>query len=151
MKNNLITDLTPIAGIANYKAIKNLEISSNPIKDFSPLQGLINLELLKAHDTQPNSLLPLKYLTNLTDLDLAASGIKDIDVFNGTQFHKLNRLVLSGNQIKDLAPLTRAGFPESQALWLFGNPIIVGAVEKTPENCPVDRGPLSLKKLCQKN
>ena len=101
LNSNAVSDLSPLAGLANLIA---LNLNNNSISDLSPLAGLTQLTtLLGLNDNLISDLSPLTGLVNLTHLHLGNNLISDLSPLAGLT--KLDRLWLYGNLISNLSPL----------------------------------------------
>ena len=101
LKNNKITDLTPLSGLTNLAA---LVLDNNQIADLSPLSGLTNLTALSLVNNQIANLTPLSGLTNLKSLYLDKNQIASLSPLSGLT--NLIGLNLASNQIASLSPLS---------------------------------------------
>ncbi len=151
LRENRITDLSPIAKLTN---LKTLDISSNPIADLRlrplvelpnltalnasgigltdlrPIAGLVNLQHLELWGNKIDDISPIADLVNLQSLRFSTGDIDDLTPFAGLV--NLRHLDLSGNDIGDLTLI--AGLINLQHLDLSRNDIddltpIVGLVQ----------------------
>jgi hypothetical protein len=95
--NNRITDLQPLARLANLQA---LDVAYNQITDASPLASLANLSMLDLANNQMDSLKSIVNLVNLSSLGLTYNNIEVLDPL-----------------------LDNPGLDEDDELWLTGNPV----------------------------
>ena len=100
LKDNQITDLTPLAKLTG---LKELNLLDNKITDLTPLTRMNKLEWLYLGNNQITDLTPLERLTNLTILGLNNNKITDLTPLE--RLANLTNLGLSFNEIHDLTPL----------------------------------------------
>ena len=108
-----IADLTGLGHAANLVAI---DLGDNPLTDLRPLAGLANLDALNLDATGADPW-AVAALGGLERLSLRDNGIGDVSALAGLA--KLRALDLAGNVIEDVTPL--AGLASLQALDLGGN------------------------------
>jgi tetratricopeptide (TPR) repeat protein len=113
---NNISDISPLAGLTNLKA---LTFYGNEISDISPLANLTNLEGLDLRYNHITDISPLAGLLNLTYLTLDHNGISDITPLS--RLTNLELLDLSDNEISDISVLS--GLSNLTMLWLLNNPV----------------------------
>ena len=116
INSNSISDLSPLAGLAN---LTGLWLSSNSISDISPIAGLTNLTELWLSTNSISDISAVAGLTNLTELWLHSNPISDISPIAGLT--NLTRLVFENNSISDISPI--AGLTNLTELWLSTNSI----------------------------
>jgi Leucine-rich repeat (LRR) protein len=83
--------------------LQYLNINNNLISDISALAGLTNLQYLNLHQNQISDISPLSSLTGLQELWILFNGISDISALAGLT--NLTTLDLCHNFISDLSPL----------------------------------------------
>ena len=108
-----IADLTGLGHATNLVAI---DLGRNPLTDLRPLAGLANLDALNLDATGADPW-AVAALGGLERLSLRDNGIGDVSALAGLA--KLRALDLAGNVIEDASPL--AGLASLQALDLGGN------------------------------
>lgn len=91
-----VTDLTPLAGLAN---LVSLNLNGTPVADLAPLAGLANLQLLTLDGTQVADLAPLAGLAKLQILYLGGTPVSDLSPL--AKLAKLQILYLAGTQVSD--------------------------------------------------
>ena len=101
LRDNQISDISPIAGLIN---LRELEINRNTISDISPVRGLTNLTLLTLKDNQISDISPIAGLINLQRLYLDDNLISDISPIAGLV--ELHRISLNRNPVSDMSPLS---------------------------------------------
>lgn len=98
--NQYITDVTPLAGLAN---LRTLILNQNRIADISPLAGLVNLGELDIHHNEIRDVSALSGMTKLWRLAVRENPIRDITPLAGLV--DVRTLVLSCTEVSDLSPL----------------------------------------------
>lgn len=117
-----ISDLTPLAGLTQLRALRfgtngvadisplrdlqnlrELEFSANQVTDLSPLRGLVNLQILGFDNNQVADISPLAGLSELRTLNMAENSIADLT--SVTNLRQLTTMTFDGNQVVDLSPL----------------------------------------------
>jgi Leucine-rich repeat (LRR) protein len=116
LSGNQISDISPLAGLANLIVLR---LPSNQISNLSPLSALTKLITLTLESNQISSVSALSPLTNLTSLTLWNNQIQDISAL--APLTQLTRLDLDNNQIGSIG--TVAGFTELNQLGLGDNQI----------------------------
>jgi Leucine Rich repeats (2 copies) len=96
-----IVDLTGIQCFAHLTA---LSINNNLISDLTPLAGIPKLERLYLESNPIQSLAALSTLTRLTDLDVMFTNLRSLEGVEG--MIRLETLFAAGNYLDDLAPLS---------------------------------------------
>lgn len=91
--------------LADYTNLKALTIDNCTIPDGLALPAIKSLEILLVGECGPNSIELIKNNTQITELDLGANQLVNIDVLK--DFHNLVRLTLMRNGISDLSALER--------------------------------------------
>ena len=118
IEGSKVSDLSPIAGLAQLKALDIDSIDSpSVIHDAKQLSRLVNLTLLALHGVE--DLTPLAGLPKLEQLFVSHSNIRDLSPLAGLT--KLEHVYLPGGDISDLTPL--AGLTELEELHLHRNSI----------------------------
>ena len=137
-QSNILSDISPIAGLTNLEEL-NLEftflsdispleglnnltklyLGGNVISDISPLEGLNSLMYLGLENTFLSDISPLEGLNNLLFLTLHENSISDISSLTG--LNNLAFLWLHNNAISDISSLT--GLNNLAFLWLHNNAI----------------------------
>ena len=115
LKDNQISDISPIAGLIE---LRELELGGNPISDISPVKGLTNLTVLYFGNTQVSDLSPVAGLINLKKLDFNNND-DTLDLSPVAGLINLESLV--GDKIFDLSPV--AGLIKLKALFFHGDNI----------------------------
>ena len=100
IENSTINDITPLAELTNLRL---LHLSYNKISDITPVTGLTRLFNLGLHGNQISDITPLAGLTELTDLSLSGNQINNVSPLAGMIY--LNNLYLHSNEISDVSPL----------------------------------------------
>ena len=100
MRNNEVSDLSPIAGLAE---LRELWASGNPISDLSPVRGLINLTHLDVERCQVSDISPVRGLINLTHLYVLRNAITDLSPVAG--LIELRELLTLDNLFSDISPV----------------------------------------------
>ena len=120
LSGNQISDLSPLAGLANPK-MDDLDLHRNQISDLSPLAGLTNLEWLNiAENPEITDLSPLADLANLKGLWITQSSkISDLSAL--AKLVNLEHFRIWGSPISDLSPL--AGLTRLEVLDICGTDI----------------------------
>ena len=113
--NNKVSDISPLAGLTNLKAIFSW---GNSISDFSPLGRLTKPNVVNICGTELSDLTPLAGLKNLKELYLRSNNISDISPLAGLT--DLKWLAVNQNKISDLSPLD--GLRENVKLIWHENP-----------------------------
>ncbi|EKZ4336175.1 leucine-rich repeat domain-containing protein, partial [Listeria monocytogenes] len=116
LKNNQISDISPLANLTN---LRTLDLENNQISDISPLANLTNLRTLGLENNQISDISPLSNLTNLVYLYLENNQISDISPLSNLT--NLVYLYLENNQISDISPL--ANLTNLTDLYLKNNQI----------------------------
>ena len=111
-----ISDIAPLAGLVNLKALTLLYAS---ITDINLIARFTELTHLSLFEVPINDIGPLTGLSKLTSLALMSCKIDDVRPFAGLKI--LEVLNLSDNQISDVSPLTE--LENLEELYLAGNPI----------------------------
>ena len=101
MLENQISNITALSGLIN---LVDLTLGNNLISDISPISGHTNLTWLSLGSNQISDISPLSGLTNLTYLYLAVNQISDISALSGLV--NLRDLALGYNRISDISPLS---------------------------------------------
>ena len=114
LRDNNITDLTPLAELTK---LEYLSLSENQLTDLTPLAKLTKLETLDLSRNQLIDLTPLARLTNLTSLNLMGNQLIDISPL--ARLTNLKVLYLRENQITDITPL--ADLINLEELWFYEN------------------------------
>ena len=118
IEGSKVSDLSPIAGLAQLKALDIDSIDSpSVIHDAKQLSRLVNLTFLALHGVE--DLTPLAGLPKLEQLFVSHSNIRDLSPLAGLT--KLEHVYLPGGDISDLTPL--AGLTELEELHLHRNSI----------------------------
>ena len=99
-ESNQVSDLSPIAGLVNLKA---LDLFGNNVSDLSPLAGLINLEWLTFERNNVSDLSPLAGLINLRFLGFSQGNVSDLSPLAG--LINLEGLKFHDGNVSDLSPL----------------------------------------------
>lgn len=127
---NLISDLTPVAGLPN---LEQLNLDKNQITDLSPLAGHPSLRILEVWDNGPerdertdgiSDISALATIPTLEQLFLSQNDISDLSPLAGLT--SVNVIYLIANDIEDISPL--AGMTGLQVLRLSGNRITDASV-----------------------
>ena len=113
--NNKVSDISPLAGLTNLKAIFSW---GNSISDFSPLARLKKLDVVNICGTELSDLTPLAGLKNLKELYLRSNNISDISPL--ARLTDLKWLRVDSNKISDLSSLD--ALRENTKLLWHGNP-----------------------------
>ena len=100
LKNNSITNVSPLSSMVN---LQELKLSQNQISDIKPLSSLVNLQELHLGENQISDINPLSSLVNLQTLLLNNNQISDIKPL--ASLVNLQELWLGRNQISDVSPL----------------------------------------------
>ena len=116
VNSNDISDLTPLAGLAN---LTWLTLTDTGVSDLTPLAALTNLTRLSLGDNSIVDLTPLAGLTSMITLELSDNSIADLTPLAGLT--NLTQLILSNNSISDLTPLV--GLTNLTWLSLGGNSV----------------------------
>ena len=110
--SNSVSNLSPLAGLVNLRA---LSLYSNSVSNLSPLSGLTNLEVLILADNAISNITPLSGLTKLNTLGLWYNSISDIAPLSG--LIDLTVLNLYNNSVSDISPLSDLTNLEVLVLW----------------------------------
>jgi Leucine-rich repeat (LRR) protein len=86
LKDNQITDLTPLAGL---KDLNTLDLTGNQISDISSLARLLRLKNLLLGNNQISDIAPVSALSNLANLSLVGNPVSD-----ASWLYKLKKLSL---------------------------------------------------------
>ena len=113
--NNKVSDISPLAGLINLKAIFSW---GNSISDFSPLARLTKLDVVNICGTELSDLTPLAGLKNLKELYLRSNNISDISPL--ARLTDLKWLRVDSNKISDFSSLD--ALRENTKLLWHGNP-----------------------------
>ena len=116
LTNTGVSDLTPLAGLTN---LTRLSLGRNSVADLTPLAGLTNLTELWLWNNNLSDLTPLAGLTSLTQLILSNTGVSDLTPLAGLT--NLTELSLGDNSVADLTPL--AGLTSLTSLSLGDNSV----------------------------
>ena len=100
LRDNQISDISPIAGLIN---LRELEINRNIISDISPVRGLTNLTLLVFKGNQISDISPIAGLINLRGLYISDNPISDISPVRGLT--NLTHLDLDDTLVSDISPV----------------------------------------------
>ncbi|KUK93584.1 MAG: Leucine Rich Repeat domain protein (Modular protein), partial [Thermotogales bacterium 46_20] len=100
MDLNSASDLSPLANLVN---LRELWYGGNQVTDLSPISDLTNLEILCAWENNIEDLLPIQNLTNLRMLDINGNNVSNIGALAGLT--SLEELHLSHNPISSLTPI----------------------------------------------
>lgn len=111
-----IEDISFLSGLTELRGVN---LNGNLITDITPLAGMVKLERLGLAENNISDISVLKNFHNLFDLALDGNEIRDISSL--AQLSHLNQVGLSDNLIEDLTPL--AGKEELMYAAVFGNPI----------------------------
>lgn len=98
MNNNLIVDLSPVAGL---QRVRHLEFRHNKIRDLSPLSDSMHLRWIYVPHNLIEDLSPISDLIGLEGLDISDNLISDFSALSGLM--KLRRIWMSGNVVADLS------------------------------------------------
>ena len=112
LRQNQVTDLTPLAGLRN---LEHLSVDVTRVSDLSSLADLKNLKWLVLKGTTVGDLTPLADLKNLERLYLDDTAVSDLTPLAGLT--NLKWLDLSHAEVGDLTPLT--GLTNLEELWLI--------------------------------
>ncbi len=145
-QSNILSDISPIAGLTNLEEL-NLEftflsdisalqglnnltklyLGGNVISDISPLAGLNKLMYLGLENTFLSDISPLQGLNNLQFLALHENSISDISPLTG--LNNLTWLFLSGNSITDISPLLEnTGLGRADIVDVTDNPLNAASI-----------------------
>ena len=132
LNHNLISDLSPLAGLLRLRTIR---VGDNTISDLSPLAELISLEVLDLWENLISDLSPLSGLINLRSINISDNVVVDLSPLSG--LIRLDRIRISRNPIGDLAPLT--GLISLTHFHSWGTPILnLSALVKLPKLRVID-------------
>ena len=124
LPDNLIADLTPIAGLTG---LRDINLAGNAIADLEALELLVNLQSLEIGSNAIDDIGSLGELSNLMTLGLSDNMIEDITALAGLIL--LTDVDLSANQITDATPLLdNPGLGFGDTIDLTGNPLAVDTV-----------------------
>ncbi|HYX39013.1 MAG TPA: hypothetical protein VE954_38405 [Oligoflexus sp.] len=157
-----VTDLSPLNSLPNLKVIdlsglppsilgqiaapqriKYLRFSASGLQD---LKGIELFTALESLDISSNRLADVTAVASLPLVELIANSNPLLDIKPLGTMKSLQKLDITGTQVQDLAPLK--GLP-LQSLFAFRIPLGT-TVQKTPSNCPTDRGtPYPLERICR--
>jgi Leucine-rich repeat (LRR) protein len=115
--NSKITNLEPLANLANLPLLDKLSLHDNQISDLLPLKRLTSLKRLLLNYNMISDLSPLSGLTQLWHLDLSNNQITDLSPLENLK--GLIWIYLDDNQITDLAPVV--DFPKLERLSVRNN------------------------------
>lgn len=126
-----------IGFLSGLKELRGLNLNGNLVTDITPLAGLEKLERLGLSENGISDISSLEGLTNLYDLALDGNEIWDISAL--TKLSRLNQVGISDNQIEDFSPL--AGKEELMYAAVFGNPAAsITPVCEVPQLLYTDKG-----------
>lgn len=97
-------NISSLAGIDQFTALRTLNLNNNNISDLSPLTSLTGLWSLSAANNPIADFSPISSLSNLYTLDLINTGLTNLTPFAGLT--QLYNLFISSNQVSDLTPLS---------------------------------------------
>ncbi len=146
LRNNAITDFTPLSQLTNLETLRlrgnsmrdisalagltnltSLSVSGNPIEDVTPLSELTELQHLWVQEIPISDISFVENLTNLRSLWLRNNAISDISSL--TKLTNLIRLGLNGNRITDISPLVSSRLHRLDRVNLNGNPLSTESIE----------------------
>jgi Leucine-rich repeat (LRR) protein len=112
-------ELADLAPLAQFKNVKNLDISNTKVEDLGPVRDLTKLTTFKAANTRVLAIDALNFLVSLTEISLDGAKITNLKPL--TNLVNLERLSLQNTLVRDLAPL--AGAAKLRQLNLAGSPV----------------------------
>ena len=119
VNNNLITDISALAGLTN---LTELYLDNNTITDIVVLAGLTNLTELYLYDNAITDISSLAKLTKLRELWLQRNTITEISALVGLT--NLTELYLFENAIIDISPLLEnTGLGKGDEVYAGNNPL----------------------------
>ncbi len=125
LNSNGISDITPLAELAELQHLRALDLSLNEISDLSPLVGLTQLKELRL-EGQGRSLVDIGPLKELENLDYLSLGVKARASQGGEEWP-----IIITCSVADLSALVEnAGLGEGDEVYLYGNPLSEKAVEE---------------------
>lgn len=119
LESNALKD-SEIAGLAEVTALVELNLTDNQITDMTPLAHMANLKTLKMGENQVAGLPELSEMKVLESLYLYDNQI--VDMTPVTQLSHLSLLGIGGNNIVDIPPLDN--MLGLQELYISGNQIV---------------------------
>ena len=118
LDDNLISDISPIAGLVE---LHRISLNRNPVSDMSPLSGLKNLNHLSMNDTFISDISLVRSLPSLTIFGFRSTQVSDLSPLAGL----INMTALGfsnkSESISDLSPL--AGLINLEYINSWGNSI----------------------------
>ncbi|MCY3814170.1 MAG: sulfatase-like hydrolase/transferase [Gammaproteobacteria bacterium] len=111
--------LADLWGVARLTALERVDLSDNAVSDLSPLAGLANLRDLDLSGNRVTDLWPLSGMYALERLNLSANAVADVQAL--AALPNLKVVLLDGNAVSDIGPLTHLTALEN--LGLAGNPV----------------------------